>query len=305
MGTLGGMMPVVSLALFVMRLLGRLPLTVLQGAGCFFGRLVFALDTRHRKIALNNLRFVYGEDCPDSDLRRMARSIFQSFGQIPFEVCWSLGLKRKDWQTFFKISGLDHYRQAAAGGNGVLFLTAHFGNWELLAIIGAMADLPLHVVYRPLDAPILDEMVRRIRQRFGAALIPKKRNIFKINRVLRDGRCIAILLDQNVDWYEGVFVDFLGHRACTSKGLAALSILSKAPVVPAFLVREADGFHAHFEPPIYPNVTGDRIRDLEDNTQRYNQAIESFVRRYPDQWFWVHQRWKTRPYQLIQKNCGF
>ncbi|WP_286818979.1 lysophospholipid acyltransferase family protein, partial [Desulfobacter sp. UBA2225] len=94
-------------------------------------------------------------------------------------------------------------------------------------------------------------------------------------------------------------VDFMGHRACTSKGLATLSILSKAPVVPAFLVREGDGFHACFEPPIYPLVSGDRVRDLEENTQRYNQAIESVVNRYPDQWFWVHQRWKTRPYHPI------
>ena len=295
----GAMMPVVPCALFLMRLIGKLPLAVLQGAGRLCGRLIFALDSRHRRIASDNLRFVHGENLPASTLRRLARGVFQSFGQIPFEVCWSLGLDRRAWNTFFRISGLDHYRRAAAGGNGVLFLTAHFGSWELLPIIGAMAQIPLHVVYRPLDAPILDGMVRRIRQRFGAALIPKKRNIFKINRVLREGGGIAILLDQNVDWYEGVFVDFMGHRACTSKGLAALSILSKAPVVPVFLVREAGGFHAHFQAPLYPLISGDRIRDIEENTQRYNQAIESFVRRYPDQWFWVHQRWKTRPYHPI------
>ena len=295
----GGMAPAVSFILLAMRLLGKLPLPLLQSAGRGIGRFIFLADRRHREIALNNLRFAFGAQRSFADQRRMAAGVFQSIGQIPLEVCWSLQVDRRKWRDFFKISGLENYRRAAAEGKGVLFLTAHVGNWELLPIVGAMAGIPLNVVFRPLDSPILDEVVARIRRRFGANLIPKKKSIFKINRVLRNGRCIAILLDQNVDWYEGVFVDFMGHRACTSKGLATLSILSKAPVVPAFLVREGDGFHACFEPPIYPLVSGDRVRDLEENTQRYNQAIESVVNRYPDQWFWVHQRWKTRPYHPI------
>jgi KDO2-lipid IV(A) lauroyltransferase len=299
------MAPVVSFIFLAMRLLGKLPLPLLQGAGRRIGRFIFRVDRRHREIALNNLRFVLGAQRSFADRRRMAVGVFQSIGQIPLEVCWSLQIGRQNWKNFFKISGLDHYRKAAAGGNGVLFLTAYVGNWELFPVVGAMTSIPLHIVYRPLDSPLLDEVVGRIRRRFGAHLIPKKKSVFKINRVLRNGQCIAILLDQNVDWYEGVFVDFMGHRACTSKGLATLSILSKAPVVPAFLVREGDGFHAHFEPPIYPLVSGDRIRDLEENTQRYNQAIESVVHRYPDQWFWVHQRWKTRPYHPIPARLGF
>ncbi|RLB98477.1 MAG: lauroyl acyltransferase [Deltaproteobacteria bacterium] len=296
---LGGVAPIISLILLAMRLSGKLPLPLLQSAGRQMGRLIFRLDRRHREIALNNLRFAFGGQRSSAELIRMAIGVFEGIGQIPLEVCWSLQVDRRNWKKFFKISGLDHYRKAAAGGNGVLFLTAHVGNWELFPVVGAMAGIPLHVVYRPLDSPVFDEVVGRIRRRFGARLIPKKKSVFKINQALRNGQCIAILLDQNVDWYEGVFVDFMGHRACTSKGLATLSILSRAPVVPVFLVREGAGFHAHFEPPIYPRVSGDRIRDLEENTQRYNQAIESVVRRYPDQWFWVHQRWKTPPYHPI------
>jgi KDO2-lipid IV(A) lauroyltransferase len=293
------MAPVVSFILLAMRLFGKLPLPVLQGAGRRIGRLIFLLDRRHREIALKNLRFVFGVQRSSVEINRIAIGVFQGMGQLPLEVCWSLAVHPRNWKKFFKISGLEHYHRAMAEGNGVLCLTAHVGNWELLPIVGAMTGLPLHVVYRPLDAPILDEVVSRIRRRFGARLIPKKKSVFKINRFLKNGDCIAILLDQNVDWYEGVFVDFMGHRACTSKGLATLSILSKAPVVPAFLVREDGGFHACFEPPIYPLVSGDRVRDLEENTQRYNKAIESVVNRYPDQWFWVHQRWKTRPYHPI------
>jgi KDO2-lipid IV(A) lauroyltransferase len=294
----------VPFTLAMMGRCGRIPLPALQRAGRRLGRLILRLDRRHRRIVLQNLRFVFGQDHPAGDLARMATGVFESLGQIPLEVCWSLGLDPREWKTYFRISGLEHYRRAAAQGRGVLCLTAHFGNWELLPIVGAMAEVPLHVVYRPLDALLLDDLVGRIRQRFGAVLIPKKRSIFKIQRVLRRGECIAILLDQNVDWYEGVFVDFLGHRACTSKGLATLSILSRAPVVPVFLVREGAGFHARFEPPLDPIVTGDRIRDLEENTARYNQAIAACVRRYPEQWFWVHQRWKTRPYHPIPRRSG-
>lgn len=296
--------PVVPFILGAMRLLGNLPLPLLQSAGRRLGRLIFLLDRRHRAIALNNLRFAFGGQRSSAELARLAVGVFQNIGQIPLEVCWSLRIDRRNWKKFFRISGLDHYRKAVAGGNGVLCLTAHVGNWELLPIVGAMTGIPLSVVYRPLDARVLDQVVARVRRRFGATLIPKKRSVFKINRVLREGRTIAILLDQNVDWYEGVFVDFMGHRACTSKGLATLSILSRAPVVPVFLVREGGGFHACFEPPIYPLDSGDRIRDLEQNTGRYNQAIESVVHRHPDQWFWVHQRWKTRPYHPIPARSG-
>ena len=103
-------------------------------------------------------------------------------------------------------------------------------------------------------------------------------------------------MDQNVDWYEGVYADFMGHLACTNKGLALLALKTRAPVVPAFIVRERGGFTAKFLPEISLKITGDTTRDVEENTQRYNNVIESFLRQYPDQWFWLHQRWKTKPY---------
>jgi len=118
----------------------------------------------------------------------------------------------------------------------------------------------------------------------------------KILQNLKQGGLIGILMDQNVDWYEGVFVDFFGRRACTNKGLALLALKTRAPVIPIFLVREKTGFRVEIGEEIPLVKTGDKIKDIEANTQQYNNAIEAFVRRYPDQWFWVHQRWKTRPY---------
>jgi KDO2-lipid IV(A) lauroyltransferase len=104
-------------------------------------------------------------------------------------------------------------------------------------------------------------------------------------------------MDQNVDWYDGVFVDFFGHRACTNKGLARLALKTEAPVLPVFIVREGSLYRAEIGPEVPLIKTGDKTKDVEANTQQYNDVIEAFVRRYPDQWFWVHQRWKTRPYK--------
>jgi KDO2-lipid IV(A) lauroyltransferase len=119
----------------------------------------------------------------------------------------------------------------------------------------------------------------------------------KVLGILKQGEVIVMLMDQNVDWYEGVFVDFFGRRACTNKGLALLARKTEAPVVPVFLIRKESGFIVEIGQEVPLIKTGDKTKDIEANTQQYNKIIEDIIRRYPDQWFWVHQRWKTRPYQ--------
>ncbi len=135
-----------------------------------------------------------------------------------------------------------------------------------------------------------------LRTRFGAGLIPNAHAMRKILRQLKNGHVVAMLMDQNVDWYEGVFVEFFNHRACTNKGFALLALKTRAPVVPIFMVRNQNRFIIEFCAELELVQTGDRTHDIEANTLRYNQAIEAVIRRYPDQWFWVHQRWKTRPF---------
>jgi KDO2-lipid IV(A) lauroyltransferase len=160
-----------------------------------------------------------------------------------------------------------------------------------------MIKFPINIVVRPLDFKPLDHFIFNLRTRYGGKIIPKERSIHAIIKGLHRGEMVALLMDQNVDWYEGVFVDFMGHRACTSKGLALLALKTEAPVVPVFMIREKSGLRAEFEPEIVTVKTGDRQKDIETNTQEYNRVIENFVRRYPEQWFWIHQRWKTKPYQ--------
>lgn len=277
--------------------LGRIPRKSAGRIADFVGRLIFLVDKKHRRIAIDNLRYAWGHQKSSYEIRTLARQVFINLVKVVLEIGWSLNLDEKELVQYFKIEGLTGFKKVYEKGKGVLILTAHFGNWELLTVIGIMGGYPLSIVYRPLDFKPLDRFFINLRTRFGGKVIPKRRALREILRSLNRGELVALLMDQNVDWYEGVFVDFMGHRACTNSGLALLALKTGAPVVPVFLVRETDGFTAKVLPEIPFDKTGDKIRDLEHNTQKYNKAIESFLRQYPDQWFWLHQRWKTKSYQ--------
>ena len=284
----------IIVALF--KVLGLIPRKMAFKLGNLIGQILFLADKKHRKIAIENLTRAFGHEKNPYEIRMLARRVFKNFGQIVFEIGWSLRLDRKDFQKHFKIQGLSNYKNVYEKGRGVLFLTAHMGNWELLSIIMAMVGYPVSVLYRPLDFSPLDRFFAMVRGRFGAELIPSAQSMRKILRSLKHGKVVGMLMDQNVDWPEGVFVDFFGHRACTNKGMALLARRTEAPVIPVFLVREKSGFRAEFGSEIPLIKTEDIRKDLEANTQQYNRIIEDFIHRYPDQWFWVHQRWKTKPY---------
>jgi KDO2-lipid IV(A) lauroyltransferase len=280
----------------LLKLLGLIPRKTAFKLGNLIGQILFLADRKHRKIAIENLTRSFGHEKSSYEIKTLARSVFKNLGQIVFEIAWSLRLERKDFQKHFNIQGLSNYSNAYKKGKGVLLLTAHMGNWELLSIIMAMAGYPVSVLYRPLDFFLLDRLFAMIRGRFGAELIPSAQSMRKILRSLKYSKVVGILIDQNVDWPEGVFVDFFGHRACTNKGMALLARRTVSPVIPVFLVREKSGFRAEFGSEIPLIKTEDIRKDIEENTQQYNRIVEDFVRQYPDQWFWVHQRWKTKPY---------
>ncbi len=277
------------------RLLGLIPKKQGDRIGSLLGRLFFAADVKHRDIAMRNLS--YAMNTPPEETRAIAMRVFENLGKVLFEMAWSLNLDERQLHRHFRIEGFSHIRDAYKKGKGVLALTAHFGNWELLTVIAAMTGYPLSIVYRPLDFRPMDQFVIDFRTRFLGKLIPKQKSMRRVLRSLRDGDMVALLMDQNVDWYDGVFVDFFGHRACTNKGMALLALKTGAPVVPVFLIREESGFKGVYLPEIPLTQTNDKTKDVEVNTEKYNRAIESVIRQYPDQWFWVHRRWKTRPYQ--------
>ncbi len=178
-------------------------------------------------------------------------------------------------------------------------MTAHFGNWEwMAATFPLLVGVPCHVVMRPLDNKFLDKLVDSLRTWTGNKTIPKRKAMARMLRLLQNGEIIGVLLDQNVDWHEGVFVNFFGELACTNLGLASLALRTGTPVLPAFNIREKNGrYRVIIEPEISLISTGDKNLDILQNTQVFNQIIEKYIRAYPDQWLWLHRRWKTRPWR--------
>lgn len=286
--------------LFV-KTLGFIPKNTGTRLGAIAGHILFLADKKHRDIAIQNLGNAYKNEKNPLEIKIIARQVFKNLGRILFEVCWSWNLKGIKLFKHFRVEGLANLNNAYKKGNGVLVLTGHIGNWELLSVIAAMIAYPINVIYRPLDFKPLDDFVKRFRSRFGSAPIHRRKAIRKILRSLNKGEVVGILLDQSVDWYEGVFVDFFGRRTCTNTAMARLALKTGAPVVPAFLIRENKGFTAKFLPEISLVKTGDKIKDVEINTERYNKAIEDIIRQYPDQWFWVHRRWKIKPFELLHE----
>lgn len=287
-----------AIILRLMVTLGHIPRPMARKIGNFLGDLAFWLDRRHREIMLDNLKFAMGAELNPQQRWDMARAIYRNLGQIVFEVGWTLTASSAELNRCIQIDGLDNYRAAYEKGRGVLVATGHMGNWELLPIVADRADIPINVLYRPLDFMPLNIFFEKLRTRFGARLIPTSHAMIRIVRALKKKEVVSILMDQSVDWYDGVWVDFFGRRTCTSNGMALIALKSRSPVIPVFLYREASGFRAVFGEEIPLEVTGDKTKDIEKNTLNYSRAIEKAIRRHPEQWFWVHRRWKNRPYCL-------
>ncbi len=279
--------------------LGRCPPRTLSSFARVFGALWHRMDSRHRIIALRNLELAYGDELNAEDRRRICRGVFEHLTRVALELSYLPGLTGDNQDRLIQFSGVENLETAMAKGKGVLVMTSHFGNWELMSLAFSLKYNPLNIVVRPLDSALLDRIVNRIRSRGGSTMIPKKGSVRQILRLLRNGQMVALLVDQNVDWYDGVFVPFFNETACTNKALAVLALRTHAPVVPVHNVRMEDGRYAATFGPEVPIIrTGDTTRDIEENTAQFNRIIESEIRRHPDHWLWLHQRWKTRPYQL-------
>jgi len=284
-----------SVVLFF-KLLGRIPRRWARRISGFLGELWFAVDRRHRQMALDNLTRAFGGEKSSHEIRQIAKQVFRNSVHVVFEVGWSLHLHPNDLDAFFSVKGLANLRAIVRKGKGALVLTGHVGNWELLPVAGAMIGYSANVLYRPIDYAPLDRFFVEARTRFGLKMIPKDASLLRVFRALKRGETVVMLLDQNVGLHKGVMVDFFGRRACTSYGLAYIALKTGAPVLPVFVVRDGSDFTVEFGPEIPLIKTGDDRKDLEENTRQYNEVLETIIHRYPDQWFWLHNRWKTRPH---------
>jgi len=285
----------------LLTLVGRLPMVVSTFCSDILGLLWFKIDKRHRTVTLDNIQKALGDEMTSHQVMRMGKQVFKNIASIFFEVAWSYQLDRKTLLSHYTVKGIEHVENAQAKGNGVMVLAGHLGNFELN--IHAIEGTPMkgYGIYRKMDFPPLEQLMLDIRQRFGYTMVAIHGASKKLDTILGEGGVVGTLLDQSVDWYAGVFVDFFGRPACTNKGLASLALRTKAAVVPMCCSRKNRKILIEFLPEIPLEDTGDRINDIENNTQNYTASIESMVRRHPDQYFWVHNRWKTPSFSVYPR----
>lgn len=274
----------------------RLPLRLALALGTGLGYFAFCLLRRRRRIALDNARRALGPEISEAEVRRIVRGSFENLGRTLMEFCRVPRLTRSSLNRRVEVEGFDRVVRSLSAGRGVLLITAHFGNWELLPPAAALLGCPLAVVVRPMDWTPLDVLVSEMRSAHGTKLISKWQGMSEILGTLRRGGAVGILMDQNTIARVGVFVDFLGRPACTTIGVARAAIRTGAPVHAGCIVRRGRGRHRITVTEEIPvATTGDLRRDLETNTARFNQVLESFIQAHPDHWLWLHQRWKTQP----------
>lgn len=293
----------------IMNLIGLIPRNIGKIFGDILGLLWFKIDKRHREIALESICFSLGRKSnslvklTEHQEKVLGKKIFKNIAGMIFELGWAYRLKKEDLSKYFTVKGVENIKNAHDKGKGVLVILCHVGNWEFLVATIALTGYISSAIYRKLDFAPLERLIREMRQKYGTIMIPLKGATRQIEESLANGELVGTLMDQSVDpwWYKGVFVDFFGRPTCTTKGVASLVLKTGTTVVPAYIIREGFNHVMYFEPEIPTVCTGDSINDVETNTKNYTSAIESIVRRYPDQWFWIHNRWKFKNYSILPK----
>jgi Kdo2-lipid IVA lauroyltransferase/acyltransferase len=309
------------------KIMGALPRPLARALGISLGLFIYAVHGRLRRVGLRNLTLAF-PDMPDAERRRILRGVYVSLGRQLAEVCLFPRYTRENVSRIVTYDGFENFERAYARGKGVLFLTAHLGAWELSAFAHSLNGHPLSIVMRSLDNPHIDRLIQSYRTMHGNRTVDKDNFVRGLLAAMRKGETVGILMDTNMTPPQGVFVDFFGIPACTASGLARIALRTDAAVVPGFTVWDSNlrRYILRFDPAIELIRTGattntdhatagndqrtddqgssDRSQnadrhvseaDIIANTAKFTSVLEKFIRQYPDQWLWVHRRWKTRP----------
>jgi KDO2-lipid IV(A) lauroyltransferase len=259
--------------------------------GAFIGYLFYVVDAPHRRLTMANLEAAFPHK-PARERRAIARGVFTHFGSLLTELLRFSGLNRERMLASVVFEGEERVWQALEGGKGALFITGHFGFWELHAMAHALHFPPIAVVVRALDNPRLNAWLEAVRTATGNSLIHRRGGVRRILRALNDNQGVAILIDQHIHTNEAVVVDFFNRPAATTSAVAALALRTGSPVIPVFAVLLPDGrYRMIYEHPVQPppNDHPDPVKEL---TQRCSDVLEMYVRRYPHNWLWMHRRWR-------------
>jgi Kdo2-lipid IVA lauroyltransferase/acyltransferase len=285
-----------ALAWLLLKTFGRMPRRVAGQAAAAVAWLGFHLALRQRRAGLRNLEMALPRVTPQQRLK-ILQGCFQNLGRLLVEFSHFPELNPGNISKFVIHDGLENYVEALRRGRGIIFMTAHFGSWELSSFAQSLYGYPLKFVVRPIDNSKVDALITHYRMLGGNVPIQRRQAGRDILKALRANDAVGILFDQNTTSDEGIFVDFFGVSAATTPAIATFALRTGAAVLPGFLIWE-EGLGKHrlrFDPPVKLIETGNLEHDVVENTKIFNQILESYVRKYPDHWLWIHKRWKTRP----------
>jgi KDO2-lipid IV(A) lauroyltransferase len=285
-----------AVAWSLIKLLGTLPRSFarsLAGAGT---RVLLWMLPKLRKTAEFNLQLAFPE-WPAAKRREVKRKMVRNLGWMAAEFARLPQYTRKNIEQFVILDGHENFLAGQSRGKGVVYLTGHIGAWELSSFAHALYGCPLHYMARPLDNKPLDALVNLYRGLSGNTPIFKNDAARGMLRILKNAGTVGILADQNTMPQEGVFVDFFGTSACTTTGIARVALHTDAAVVPGYAYWDENirKYRLRFEPPVELTRSGNAAQDILENTQRFTKVIEEIIRQHPEQWVWIHARWKNRP----------
>jgi KDO2-lipid IV(A) lauroyltransferase len=284
------------LVVAVARALGRAPRGVARLLAGLLAFAVYWTFGRLRRVGVRNLDLAFPE-LSTKRKRAALRGVYVHLGWQLVEFCRMKRYTRENTRNWIRTEGLEHYLAALARGKGVLVVTGHLGAWELSSFYHSLMGHPMGMVIRRLDNQRLDEYVNGIRCLHGNTVLHKDDFGRGLLTAMHAGQTVGILMDTNMTPPQGVFVDFFGLPACTAVGLARVALRTHAAVVPTFTIWDPvlRKYRLRFDPAVELVRSGNDEADAVANTARFTKIIEDYVRRYPDQWLWVHRRWKTQP----------
>jgi Kdo2-lipid IVA lauroyltransferase/acyltransferase len=264
-------------------------------------RLWYALDRRHRLITLRNLEFALGQKLSQKQREELAPEVFHHFIKVFFEALAMLLLPLSHLRSIVIVTGAEHAEAALKLGKGIVAIVAHAGNWELTGMVYGMGYHPLAIVARQHDSPVLDRIIRFLRERGGNTMVAKQGGLKAILKQLKKNQIVGMAIDQNTTTKGGILVDFFGHPARTTPIAAILARRFGTPVMPVLSRRLPDGRHLiQISPPLPLEITEDAEADIRRHVQLQSDTIEAWIRISPDQWLWLHRRWKNQFPKLYQ-----
>jgi Kdo2-lipid IVA lauroyltransferase/acyltransferase len=277
----------------IMKIIAGIPKSIGYFLGNFLGILIYYIDFPHRRIVKRNLKFAYPE-WNDGEISGVSKRIFRNVGLTVSEILQMAFFSKEDFLRNIRVRGEEHLKNAVAGGKGVVIISAHLGNWEAASLFApCYFGYPVTVVARNIESGFVNRRMIKFRSRFGNSVIDKEGALPEMTNTLRNGKILALLIDQGTKRSEGVELLFFGKKVTVTPAAAMLALRCKSPVLPVFCVREEDRkLTIIIEPPVQLVRTNNLREDLKANTQAMTDIIERTVRKYPDQWLWLHKRWK-------------